>query len=242
VRRAGGAFWATKNPGQSIRTVKAWDRTYLVSRTIGGTGTYRAQMTLGQRVRPGGALSSAWRNRVGSQWLLANEDPTSIFWSAGGPPAVEITDIPGLSGYLVAQGALVASVPFDARTSDSFGSMFVEVPLMTGRDMYDFDFSQRGGQDYMKFSSSVLQSAATVAGLSAGSNAVTIGAEGHVEWRRVPSASKLTVSGQGDWKLYDEDLTLLDSGAGATATPDAPAGAYLAVFGPAGSNPTVVVQ
>jgi len=242
VHRAGGAFWSTKNPGQSIRTVRAWDRTYLVSRTIGATGTYRAQMTFGQRVRPGGTLSPVWRNRVGSQWLLVNEDPSSIFWSFGGPPAVEIADIPGLSGYLQATGALVASVPFDAMTSDSFGSMFVEVPLMTGRDMYDFDFSQRGGQDYLRFSSSVLQSAATVASLSAGTNAVTIGAEGHVEWRRVLSASRLTISGQGNWKLYDEKLSLLDSGAGATATTEAPAGAFLAVFGPAGSNATVVMQ
>ncbi len=242
VRRAGGAFWATKNPGQSIRLVKAWDRTYLVSRAIGGTGTFRAQTTIGQRVRPGGSLSPVWRNRVGSQWLLANEDPSSIFWSFGGPPSVEIADIPGLSGYLLARGALVDSVPFDAMTSDSFGSMFVEVPLMTGRDMYDFEFSQHDGQEYLRFSSSLLQSAATVTSLSAGSNAVTVGAEGHVEWRRVPSDSNVTVSGQGEWKLYDEKLSLLESGAGATATTEAPAGSYLAVFGPAGSKPTVVVQ
>lgn len=241
VHRGGGAFWSTRNPGQSIRTVRAWGRTYLVSRTIGGTGTYRTNMTLGQRVRSGGSLSPVWRSRVGSQWLLVNEHPSSAFWSLL-PPAVEIAAIPGLSGYLLARGALVDSVPFDPKTSDTLGSMFVEVPLMMGRDMYDLAFSQRDGREYLTFTSSVLQSAASVPGLSAGSSSVTIGAEGHVEWRRIPRASKVTIVGQSDWKLYDEKLSLLDSGAAATATTQAPAGAYLALFGPAGSTATLVVE
>ena len=241
VHRAGGAFWATKNPGQSIRTVKAWGRTYLVSRAIGGTGTYRAQTTIGQRVRPGGTLSPAWRGRIGSRWLLANEVPTSVLWDIGDPPAVEIAAIPGLSGYLLAQGALVASVPFDATISDTFGSMFVQVPLLTGRDLYDFEFSQRDGQDYLTFSSSVVTSAATVRSLPVGSSPVAIGAEGLVEWRRVPTASNVSISGQGDWKLYDEKLKLIDAGAGSTATTQAPEGAYLAVFGTVGTTATVTV-
>lgn len=241
VHRGDGRFWATKNPGQSITSVKAWDRRYLVSRAVGGTGTYRSSMTIGQNVRPGGRLTPAWRNRVGSTWLLANEDPSSVFWSIGDPPAVEIAAVPGLSGYLLAQGALVALVPFDAMTSDTSGSMFVEVPLMMGRDMYDFDFSQSGGQEYLRFSSSVLKSAATVASLSAGSNPVTIGAEGYVEWYRVPTASTLTISGQKHWKLFDKKLLPRDSGDGATSTAQAPDGAYLAVFGPAGSTATVTV-
>src|SRR5690606_21730700 len=101
------------------------------------------------------------------------------------------------------------------------GSMFVEVPLMMGRDMYDFDFSQSGGQEYLRFSSSVLKPAATVASLSTGSNPVTIGAEGYVEWYRVPTASTLTISGQKHWKLFDKKLLPRDSGDGATSTAQA---------------------
>jgi hypothetical protein len=83
---------------------------------------------------------------------------------------------------------------------------------------------------------------ATVPSLSSGSNPVPIGAQAYVQWYRVPNAARLTVWGQSDWKLFDDALAMVDSGGGAVATKQAPAGAYLAVFGPAGSTATVVVE
>ncbi len=239
--RNDGAFWATKSPGTSIRAVKAWGRTYVLQRSIGGVGTYYSYVARGQKVRSGGALSPAWQARLGKKWLLANESPESLSWTLSGTPTVEIRSIPGLSGYLLATGALVDTVPFDATTSDTVGTMFLEIPLGFGRDLLDFDFSMQGGEEYLSFDSSVLRPAATVPSLSSGSNAVTIGSQGLVEWYKVPAASTVTVSGQSDWKLFDADLSMLDSGGAATATKQAPAGAYLAVFGPAGSTATVVV-
>jgi len=241
VRRANGAFWSTATSGSSIKVVKAWGRKYLTLRGIGGTGTFRTHSTLGQRVRSGGAISQAWRARVGMRWLLANEDPTSLNWTATDKPAVEIKTIPGLSGYLLATGALVESVPVDVTTSDTVGTMFLAVPLVPGRDLYDLDFSMRGGEEYLTFSSSVLRPAATVPALVRGSNSVAIGPSGHVAWYRVPDASTVSISGQSDWKLFDDKLSFLDSGEGAPATKQAPGGAYVAVFGPAGSTATVEV-
>ena len=204
VRRADGAFWSTKTPGASVSVVKAWGRTYLTLRGVGGTGTFRTHATLGQRMRSGAAVSPTWQGRVGRKWLLANEDPSSLNWTNAGTPAVDVATIPGLSGYLLAEGALVESVPFDATASDSRGTMFLEVPLVPGRDLYDLDFSTQGGEEFLTFSSSVLRPAATVPSLSGGSSAVTIGARGLVEWYRVPSASRVTISGQSDWKLFDD--------------------------------------
>ena len=242
VRRADRSFWSTVAPGSSIRSVKAWGRTYLTLRRVGGTGTYRNHATIGQRMRSGGSLSPAWRDRLGSAWLMANEDPNSLNWTLAGTPAVDIRTIPGLSGYLLADGALVSSVPFDATTSDTVGTMFLEVPLLSGRDLFDFGFSLQGGDEYLSFASSVLRPAATVPRLSSGSNTVPIGATGYVQWYRVPEASRLTMSGQSDWKLFDDNLSMVDSGGGAAVTKQAPAGAYLAVFGPAGSTATVAVD
>ena len=240
VFRKGGAFWDTRTPGTSFRSVRAWGRTYLVRRDIGGTGTYFSDVPFGQRTRPGGRLAQTWQARVGKKWLLANENPSSIWWDLA-TPAVGVATIPGMPGYLLAQGVLVQSVPFDATTSDTVGTMFVEVPGV-GRDMYDFDFFMQGGEEFLSFSSSVLRPAATVPSLSSGSNVVTIGANGYVQWYRVPNAASLTISGQGDWKLFDDALAMLESGGGAAATQQAPGGAYLAVFGPAGSAATVVVE
>ncbi len=240
VLRNDGAFWGTK-VAASLHTVQAWDRTYLVQRSVGGTGTYYSATTMGQRTRSGGALSPAWRARVGHTWLLANEDPTSLNWTNTGHPTVDIAAIPGLSGYLLATGALVESVPFDATTSDTVGSMFLQVPLLAGRDLYDFEFTKRGAEEFLSFSSSVLRPAATVSRLSSGSNAVAIGAEGLVEWRKTPSAA-VTLSGQSDWKLFDKELSIIGSGGSAKTTVQTPAGAYLAVFGPAGRATTVTVK
>ncbi len=194
-------------------------------------------------MRSGGSLVAGLAQSGGQEaWLLANEDPSSLNWTLGGTPAVDITTIPGLPGYLVAMGAIVESVPFDATTSDTVGTMFLEVPLMSGRDLYDFDFSGRDGQEYLAFSSSVLKPAAGVPTLSAGSNAVTFGAEGYVEWFRVADAAAVTISGQSDWKLFDDDLVALGAGDGATVTKQVPGGAYLAVFGQPGGTATVVVE
>jgi hypothetical protein len=103
------------------------------------------------------------------------------------------------------------------------------------------EFSLRGGEEFMSFDSSVLRPAATVPDLAGGTNNVVIGPQGLVQWYRVPSASTLSVSGQSDWKLFDDNLTLIDSGKVAPTTTQAPAGAYVAVFGPAGSTATVEV-
>ncbi len=242
IRRSDGAFWSTEVPGASIRSVRAWGRTYLVRRGIGGTGTYCSDVALGQRTRSGGALSSAWQARVGQKWLLANEDPSSVNWTQFGTPAVSIASIPGLAGYLRAQGPIAQGAPFDATTGDTVGTMFLQVPLMNGRDLFDFTFTPRDGEEFLSFDSSVLRPAATVPHLPAGKNQVPIGAEGLVEWRRIPSAAKITIAGQSDWKLFDRDLKMIDSGGAAKATRQAPARAYLAVFGPAGDTTTVVVD
>ena len=239
--RKNGAFWSTRTPGTSYRSDRAWGRTYLVQRGIGGTGTYYISAPVGQKVRSGGSLSPAWQARVGKKWLLASEDPSSLWWTLANP-AVDILSIPGLSGYLLAEGAVVSSVPFDATTSDSVGTMFLQIPVAPGRDLLDFEFSTRGGQEFLSFDSSILRPAATVPDLSGGTNPVAIGPEGLVEWRKVPAASKITISGQSDWKLFDRDLSMIDSGGSASATEQAPAGGYLAVFGPAGRTPTVVVK
>ncbi len=239
VLRNDGAFWSTEVAGTSIRSVRAWGRTYVEQRSLGGVGTYYSHVTRGQKTRPGGSLSPAWQARVGQQWLLANERPESLSWTLSGTPAVEIASIPGLSGYLLAKGALVESVPFDATTSDTLGTMFLAIPLGFGRDLYDFDFTVEDGQEYLSFDSSVLRPAATVPSLASGSNAVAIGSRGLVQWYRVPNAGSLTVSGQSDWKLFDSNLAMIDSGGDAPATTQAPAGAYVAIFGASGTTAKV---
>ncbi len=70
VRRADGAFWATKTPGASISVVKAWGRTYLTLRGVGGTGTFRTHATLGQRMRSGACGVADLAGEGGAQMVV----------------------------------------------------------------------------------------------------------------------------------------------------------------------------
>lgn len=239
--RNDGAFWSTTAPGTSIRAVRAWGRTYVVQRSLGGVGTYYSSVARGQKVRSAGALAPAWQQRVGKKWLLANESPDSLNWSAAAP-VVEIRSIPGLSGYLLATGALVDTVPFDATSSENTGTMFLQIPLGFGRDLLDFDFTMGGGEEFLSFDSSVLRPAATVPSLSVGTNQVAIGPEGLVQWYQVPEAATLTLTGHSDWKMFDSGFSLIGAGQDAPATEVVAAGSYLAVFGSPLSTATVVVE
>ena len=65
-------------------------------------------------------------------------------------------------------------------------------------------------------------------------NTVTIDPGVWSSGTRLPAASTVTISGQSDWKLFDGALSMIDSG-GSCGDEAGAAGAYLAVFGPAGA-------
>jgi CubicO group peptidase (beta-lactamase class C family) len=228
VLRADGRWWSTQEP-QSLYLKQAWDRTYLVLRQLGGTGTYYNSFAFGQKMRSSTTVP-AWSARIGQAWLLANENPESVAWEV---PALTFHAIPGLSGYLMADGAMVGSVPFDAGNSPELGSMFLQIPLMAGRDLYDFDVARHGPEDVLQFKSSVLRQQATVPALTRG--AVTIGSRGFAEWLTTAEEQTVTVSGQAHWKTYDAQMSLVDSGGSSPAPVTVKARGFLVVFAPAGA-------
>lgn len=233
VLRKNGAFWSTDTAGTSLYAQRAWGRTYLMMRRISGTGTYYNYIAVATKMRPGRTLP-AWEQRAGQKWLLANEHPQSVAW---GLPWMQFSAIPGLSGYMIAYGTLVGSVPFDAGESAGLGSMFLQVPLAMGRDLYDFAITSHGGEDVLQFGSTVMRQQATVPALAGGP--VSIGSRGFVEWRKVESERTVTLSGQSAWKVYDDELTLVRAGGSPAAEVTLKAGSYLAIFGPAGAVVTV---
>ena len=81
----------------------------------------------------------------------------------------------------------------------------------------------------------------TAAALVAGPNAVTFDADGYTEWRSVTAASTLQIAGGTAWVLYDGDFNVLGKSTSAPAGTQAPAGSYLAIFGPAGSSTSLTV-
>jgi hypothetical protein len=76
---------------------------------------------------------------------------------------------------------------------------------------------------------------------------VTIGPEGHAEWRGIASdvtAVEVTLTTTGAWQLYDPTFTSLANGRG-IAVASLPAGsaiAYLTLFGDPGQTITVATR
>jgi len=236
-QRADGAFWSTSGDGTSIRSQAAWGRKFLVQRSAGDPAVFADDLVVGQRVRGGGQTPPAWDQRTNQTWLLANENPESVTWTAG-PPAITVKSIPGLQGYLLADG-MVSTMPFNAAGSRSVGTMFLTIPYLLGRDMFDVTFTEREGEEWLSFASSQLRPAATVPRLAAGQNSVRIGGENFAEWRKIPAAGTLRLAGQQAWKIYDEDLALVDSGGANDDTADVLADSYVATFGDADTKITL---
>ncbi len=236
-QRADGAFWSTSGDGTSIRSQAAWGRKFLVKRSAGDPAVFSEDLVVGQKVRGGSQPAAAWDQRVNQSWLLANEDPESAIWAAV-PPAITVKSIPGLQGYLLADG-MASMVPFNAAGSSSVGTMFLTIPYLFGRDMFDVAFTERGGDEWLSFASSQLRPASTVPRLAVGQNSVRIGAENFAEWRKISVAGTLRLVGQQAWKIYDQDFALVSSGGANADTADVPADSYVATFGDVGTSITL---
>ena len=229
--RADGAWWADDARPVYLRFVTGWGRSYLVIGMPNGYGNALGEQVIGQRVTPAGAMAPAWRDRLGP-WLLVSEIPTSVSWL--GRPATELRRIPGLPGYLDVAGAS----PVDARSA-GVGSMFLQVPLMYGRDLDDL-VPLRGG--YLRMGTSVMVAYADVAALGTGRTNVRIGTSGYGEWRTIEDAGRVTVRDADAWYLYDENLTLLDHGMRDGTGVRAPKGGLLLVFGDPGDRVGVTLR
>ncbi len=219
--RTDGAWWPDdQSRPRSLRAVTGWGRTYLVISSPNGYGTTMGEQILGERLHPAGGIAPAWKSRLG-QWLFVSDVPNSTSWL--GSPATAISRIPGLPGYL----DVATLSPVDAR-QPNVGSMFLQVPLMMGRDLDDLLPLKPG---LARMGSIVMVQRDRVAALAAGRNAVTIGKQGYAEWREIDDAGRISVRDARAWYLYDEDVSLLTYGMKDATGIKAPAGSLLVVFG-----------
>jgi CubicO group peptidase (beta-lactamase class C family) len=236
--RRDGRFHAKGDP-TSYRTLHAGNRDYLVMNAIAGYGHYRGDLMVGQKLEANEPLSYAWQTRMGHTWLEVNMVPGSVVCAMDEGPNLTMGEVPGLQGYvrvLTAAGTQLV----DPSKSDSTGFMFLQIPLVGSRDLNDVVMSQHGSEEWVSVGYGVYRPQATVPELAAGANAVTFGAAGNAEWRKLPAAGQLTIEHASAWFLYDSSMKYLASGTTSPATAAAAqAGCYLMIHGAAGSTVTV---
>ncbi len=237
--------WYPDTKNWSLRRVNSGNRSYLVLNMPSGYGHYRTDMVIGEKLATAAPLPSAWQARLGDEWLLVNEDQSSPVWTADGAARLTLSDMPGSPGHLFGSVPDYGLQFFDAGAGDTLAAMFLQIPGFGSRDMGDLNVVDRGGQEWMRFGSSMFRPRATIASLPGdATTTVSIGTEGYAEWRTIEDTATLRIMGAATaWRLYDSDLHAIDGGTTIpVTTTTAGSGCYLLVFGPASTDASVSVQ
>ena len=200
-------------------------------------GSAAAQPTVGGEApapKPLATLSAAWQRRLATPWLAVNLDAQSTALAQGLAPAMTLTAVPDLPGYLaVSIPALgVRSQVVDHQGLKNKAVMALRIPGEAGRDLNDLVFQGPHRAEWARWGSTLFRPRARVPLLKPGTDKVTMSATGLAEWRRLPAASGGTVAFASAWYLYDPAMRLLSSGGDGDPLGQVPEGAYLLLYGP----------
>jgi CubicO group peptidase (beta-lactamase class C family) len=207
-------FAADANASKSVSFAIADERQYLIMRSVMGYGHYQDDLMYGQQVAAAGSIPASWSGRLGKKWLMTNEHPDfSDKWES---PVMQLFAYDNL--LFANKGELQIVNPF---FSDSRASMMLLIPQLNSRDINDVVIETRAGSEWIRYLGSYLYCPQeTITTLSAGNNAVEIGAEGLAEWRMLVAAGAKTVTitpaaAGGHWRIYSITFEQKETGAGA---------------------------
>lgn len=196
----------------------------------------------------GADLSAAWSARLASTWLVVNENPDALLWPTM-DPRLRLAAIPELKGLIAVRPSADAGLHVvDPSTSDAVGTMMLVIPQLSGRDLDDLDIVPRDGAEWARWGSYLYRPLAQITLLPWGvESAVTIGPEGHAEWRAVASnvtATELAITTAGAWRLFDPDFRTVAHGKGnsVTSLPSGSGLGYVMLFGAPGQTLMVTVR
>lgn len=231
--RRDGSFTGDALPDKAYRVTTLLGRKYLVSRARHGMGLTAHEAVCGQEVRGTGTLSSAWSARLSPRrWLPVNQYADSVLMAM---PFLQFNAQPELPGYVFLSAPCINATDqiVDVSDSDILARMCLKIPYDTGRDLNDVTIETRNGEEWVVVGSSVFRPLESVLALG---SSVMIGADGYSEWRTVPRAGSLSITGAQAWKLYDVNFNLLASGSAPFAGRAVAAGMFILFFGAVGAK------
>lgn len=235
-QRIDGTFSSDEAPNVSYRALVADGRRYLAKAEPIWTGFYREESPYAEEIKPAAApLSAAWRGRVGKVWLAVNEDANSAYLAMNLPPRFRLDAISDMPGYLLASSIYISSQIVDPSGSDTLAKMFLLIPMELGRDLNDVVIESHGGEEWVRYGSTLYRPQAGAPDIPAGQSEVTIGSEGYAEWRRAPETGEVSIAGSTAWKIYNASLELQASGSGGGGGVIGSAGSYIMLYGDPGA-------
>lgn len=230
--RSDGWYAADNNLATGLRLLVEGGRIYFAYRKPDGYGHYYLTTMFGQRLDDKPSVSSPWQVRLSETWLPVNTD-TSILMMSKSASNFDLSALSDLSGYLRGKNILRDFVPpSEARLDGMFLFMSDGV-----RDFVDVGMENWYGQSWLRAGSYLYRPLSGLSTLTAGTSTVIIGSEGFAEWRVLPAAGSVAISGATHWFLYDAGLKELASGSTSGSPSFSETGPhYLVLFGTAGSE------
>ena len=230
-----------KGSAASAYTVAAAGRRYLVNNDKAGWGHYTRDMLLAQKLAAARPLSAAWQARLGHAWVAASGVPDASTFQSSGAPWLTLGEIPGSPGWLTVSSSGYDLQVVDPSRSDTTAEMFLQIPGFGSRDMWDLQVLGVDGEDRLQYGGTAYRPLDTVPVLASGANTVEYLSVSDAIWEKVSVAATVTITGGTAWHLFGPQADYLGGGYTFPQTTHAPAGAYLVLFGAAGTKATVTV-
>jgi hypothetical protein len=234
--RTDGWYAADGDPIKALRLLTRSGRAYIALRMKRGAGHYSVTTLLGQRLDDQPAIAAPWEARIEEQWLPVNKETYVNFPVKIEDPSFRLSRIADLAGYLMGTNILRAMTP---PSDDRLDGMFLFLPDGI-KAVVDVGMEAWEGQQWLRLGSLLYRPRSGVSLLPAGPSTVSIGTDGFAEWRQLPAAGALSLSGTTYWFLYDAAFKELASGTTSGAPLFTGAGAkYLLIYGAQGTQITL---
>lgn len=234
-KRSDGWYAADGDSIKGLRLLTRAGRNYIALRDKGGAGHYSSTRLLAQRLDAKGPISEVWQGRLAAAWLPVNEYIFASYPDLDVDLRLTLDEIGGLPGYLFADAHILRDMilPSDNRLD----GMFLQIPQLAGRDLVDLAVETRDSQEWLRLGSALYRPLSGVPLAAAGPTTVTIGSDGHAEWRRLPAAGTVSINAATVWKLFGSEFNQIAFGRGSgSATFSGAGNKYLMLFGEKGAT------
>lgn len=182
------------------------------------------------------AVSEAWEKRIGKDYLIVTEKPSSQYFFIPLLPSKLMIDLE--NGYV--SGAKIID--------ENNAVNMVQIPVMNGRDTTDYKFYKENNMEYLQMYNMTFVNKADVPPMNLGETTTIIPANGYACWYQINenSADKIVtvkMPQNAAFAVYDENNTCIScSTVNGNGPVKLPANGYIGFFGEASDTFSITLK